>query len=76
MERIYHRVVAAHLARFRQMIFLMGPRQVGKTTMSLVAAEERPSHFYYNWDNPAERLLFLEGSHAIAEQAGVTLSIP
>jgi hypothetical protein len=53
------------------MIFLMGPRQAGKTTLSLDAAGERPSHFYFNWDNPSERLLFLEGGEAIAKQAGL-----
>jgi hypothetical protein len=53
------------------MIFLMGPRQAGKTTLSLEAAGEWPSHFYFNWDNPAERLLFLEGIEAIAKQAGL-----
>jgi predicted AAA+ superfamily ATPase len=71
MKRIYHQVVHDHLASLRQMVFLMGPRQVGKTTISLSAAEERPIHFYYNWDNPAERLLFLQGAHAIAAQAGL-----
>jgi predicted AAA+ superfamily ATPase len=53
------------------MIFLMGPRQVGKTTASLEAAAEWPEHFYFNWDNPTERLLFIEGPSAIARQAGL-----
>jgi len=71
MYRIYQEVIRAHLSKLRQMIFLMGPRQVGKTTLSRVAAEEWPVHFYFSWDNAAERLLFLEGSEAIAEQAGL-----
>jgi predicted AAA+ superfamily ATPase len=53
------------------MAFLMGPRQVGKTTISLQAAEEWVNHRYFNWDNPAEKLLFLEGGKAIADQAGL-----
>lgn len=71
MKRIYHALVKTHFSRFRQMAFLMGPRQVGKTTISLDVASEHPRHSYYNWDNPAEKLLFLEGPDAIALQAGL-----
>lgn len=68
MRRIYQEIITGHLSKLRQMIFLMGPRQVGKTTLSLDSASEWDHHFYFNWDNPAERLLFLEGPHAIAQQ--------
>ncbi|HUD02226.1 MAG TPA: AAA family ATPase, partial [Rhabdochlamydiaceae bacterium] len=71
MKRIYHELISRHLSTLRQMIFLMGPRQVGKTTASLEAAAEWPEHFYFNWDNPTERLLFIEGPSAIARQAGL-----
>ena len=71
MERIYRELMREHLTKLRQMIFLMGPRQVGKTTVSLESAQEWPRHFYFNWDNPAERLLFLTGVDAIAEQASL-----
>lgn len=69
MRRIYQDVLKRHLSQYRQMVFIMGPRQAGKTTLSLEAAAEHPYHFYFNWDNPAERLLFLEGVKAIAKQA-------
>lgn len=72
MRRIYQQIVMGHLSKLRQMVFLMGPRQVGKTTLSLDAASEWHRHFYFNWDNPAERLLFLEGPQAIAEQTGLS----
>ncbi len=72
MRRIYQEVIASHLSKLSQMIFLMGPGQVGKTTISLEAASEWKKHFYFNWDNPAERLLFLEGPHAIAQQSGLS----
>lgn len=71
MRRVYQEVIHHHLSRLRQMVFLMGPRQVGKTTLSMAGAEEWPSHFYFNWDNPAEKLLFLEGPEAIAQQTGL-----
>lgn len=71
MRRIYQEILRRHLSSYRQMLFLMGPRQAGKTTLSLEAGSEWPSHFYFNWDNPAERLLFIEGGEAIARQAGL-----
>ncbi len=71
MKRIYQELISQHLSELRQMIFLMGPRQVGKTTVSLESATEWPIHFYYNWDNSAEKLLFIEGPNAIAKQANL-----
>jgi predicted AAA+ superfamily ATPase len=53
------------------MVFLMGPRQVGKTTVSLESAAEWPKHSYFNWDNPTDRLLFIEGPYAIARKSGL-----
>lgn len=71
MKRIYQKLVSQHLSSWRQMVFLMGPRQVGKTTISLESAFEWPSHFYFNWDNPSDKLLFMEGPSAIAKQVGL-----
>ncbi len=71
MKRLYQELIHQHLSTLRQMVFLMGPRQVGKTTVSLESAELWPKHYYFNWDNPAERLLFIEGPNAIAKQAGL-----
>lgn len=71
MRRIYQKVLTDHLSKLRQMVFVMGPRQVGKTTLSIAAADEYPNHVYFNWDNPSERLLFLDGPEAIAAQAGL-----
>ncbi len=71
MRRIYQEIIRDHLSKLRQMVFLMGPRQVGKTTVSLEVAGEWARHFYFNWDNSAERLLFLEGTEAVALQVGL-----
>ena len=71
MRRLYQELISRHLASFRQMVFLMGPRQVGKTTVSQESAAEWPSHHYFNWDNSAEKLLFIEGPNAVAKQAGI-----
>ena len=34
MKRIYQYVIEEHLTSYDQMIFLAGPRQVGKTTIA------------------------------------------
>lgn len=71
MKRIYQELITQHLQSLRQMVFLMGPRQVGKTTTSLAAAALWPNHHYFNWDNAVERLLFIEGPSSIAKEVGL-----
>lgn len=39
----------------RKMVFLSGPRQVGKTTYGRHLLADRWKGSYYNWDNPAVR---------------------
>ncbi|HEX4839454.1 MAG TPA: AAA family ATPase [Rhabdochlamydiaceae bacterium] len=68
MKRIYEELIRKHLLELRQMVFLMGPRQVGKTTLSHQSAA---NSFYFSWDNPADRALFIEGPNALAKQAGL-----
>lgn len=69
MERAYEKIVEKHLAKYRQMIFLSGPRQVGKTTTSLEASFLSPSHTYFNWDNENDRALIIDGPSIVAEKA-------
>jgi predicted AAA+ superfamily ATPase len=70
MKRIYQQPIAQHLSNLRQMVFLMGPRQVGKTTLSLESAMGL-NPLYLNWDNPTDKLLFIKGPEAVAKQAGL-----
>ena len=44
MERLYTKIITNHLNCYNQMIFLSGPRQVGKTTLALA------SETVYLWD--------------------------
>ena len=53
MKRIYSEIIQEHLHSNRQMIFIAGPRQVGKTTVARLAQGERGC--YVNWDNFADR---------------------
>lgn len=67
MKRTYEFILERHLKEFRQMIFLSGPRQVGKTTTSLEASSFSGSlHYYFNWDNEDNRFAIISGPQAIA----------
>ncbi len=65
-SRIYSKIVQEHLAKYRQMVFLSGPRQVGKTTL----AKEYGSA-YLSWDNEKTRQLILSGVDEIKDHLGL-----
>ena len=54
--RLYDTLLAEHLAQQRQMAFISGPRQVGKTTTGRVHGDT-----YINWDNIDDRESILSG---------------
>jgi predicted AAA+ superfamily ATPase len=64
--RLYDRTLEAHLAEHRQMAFVSGPRQVGKTTTCRAQAEG-----YVNWDNLDDREQILAGPARLAERFGL-----
>lgn len=61
-------MLAEHLATQRQMAFVSGPRQVGKTTVC-----RNHSDYYLNWDNTDNRALIVKGPAAIAESMGLNM---
>lgn len=63
--RLYDAIIADHLAHRRQMAFVSGPRQVGKTTTCRAVATT-----YLSWDDPDHRRVLLAGPAAIASAAG------
>jgi predicted AAA+ superfamily ATPase len=65
-DRLYASMIGDHLARFRQMAFLTGPRQVGKTTTCRALGD-----IYLNWDNDDHRGIILKGTAAVAAEAGL-----
>jgi uncharacterized protein len=67
--RIYSSIVKEHLEDYQQMIFLSGPRQAGKTTVSLMAGKNSSKVSYFNWDNLDHRKIILEGVGAVANNA-------
>jgi hypothetical protein len=59
-------MLAEHLERHRQMAFVVGPRQVGKTTTC-----RGMSSAYLNWDNSDDRQVILDGPAATADRLGL-----
>ena len=40
----------------RKMVFIGGPRQVGKTTLAQFLSNEYSDSLYLNWDNPKHKV--------------------
>lgn len=40
----------------KKMVFIGGPRQVGKTTLAAFLADEHSRRVYFNWDNPQHKI--------------------
>jgi predicted AAA+ superfamily ATPase len=71
MDRIYQTIIEDHIANYQQMLFLAGPRQVGKTTIGL-ALKQLPQRFtYLDWDKDKDKELILQGIDAVATYAGI-----
>jgi len=61
--RFYDALLAEHLTKYRQMAFISGPRQVGKTTTCRNHADA-----YVNWDNIDDRERILAGPARLIER--------
>jgi predicted AAA+ superfamily ATPase len=59
MRRFYTDILQTELLTQRQMLFVSGPRQVGKTTLAKAIVEQQHGQ-YYNWDNRQHRQWILE----------------
>jgi predicted AAA+ superfamily ATPase len=55
MERLPHNLIKKDLTK--KMVFLTGPRQVGKTYLALAVAREFEKAVYLNYDNLADRAI-------------------
>jgi len=64
--RIYDAVLAEHLTKHRQMAFVSGPRQVGKTTTCGLRADA-----ILNWDDFDDRETILAGPKRVAAAVGL-----
>lgn len=68
-DRVYSRTFESHLKLYRQMLFVSGARQVGKTTIC-----RSLSTVYLDWDNETHRAIILKGPQAIADYAELDVS--
>ena len=66
MERIYEALLKDHFANNRQMAFLSGPRQVGKTTLAECVL---PTAVRLNYDKTADARIIASGADKVAEFA-------
>jgi predicted AAA+ superfamily ATPase len=76
LQRIYEQSVLSHFAHNAQMLFLGGPRQVGKTTMSRQLSRHWSTSCYLSWDDIDDRQLMLSGQKAVAEHCQLTSMNP
>lgn len=67
MKRIYESLIEEHLKKYQQMIFISGPRRVGKTTISMGGEELTKDFLYLNWDNQKHRELIISGEEEISK---------
>ena len=69
--RLYESVIREHLSFYRQMVFLSGPRQVGKTTLARCFATD-----YLNWETKDVRQLVLKGAKAVGDSLELSQRAP
>lgn len=67
--RIYEAVLREHLQDNRQMVFISGPRQCGKTTLAKTLANA-----YFTWDDLATRRLVAGSAGDLASAAGLDVA--
>ena len=68
IKRIYAELITDHFSNNRQMVFLSGARQVGKTTTALAAL---PGARYFNYDNVDDASVILGGVKSITADFNV-----
>ena len=64
-KRIYENILQTFFKNQCPMLFLMGPRQVGKTTLSKALSKKFERSVYFNWDIDEHRALILSGQKFI-----------
>lgn len=72
MKRIYTQIIHQHFTEHEQMLFLAGPRQVGKTTLAKEMLSSSQEGLYLNWDNETHQKQILAGETAIIDQLNLS----
>lgn len=67
MKRVYESIIEDHFHRNKEMLFISGARQVGKTT---TAKSILGKGCYLNWDIQKDRTDILQGQRLLAQRLG------
>lgn len=67
--RVYQTMIESHLKNYRQMVFVSGPRQVGKTTMCEAVAST-----YLSWDDEDVRRAIQSGQRVVADKYALNVA--
>lgn len=62
---MYEEFIQEHFKNNKQMLFLVGPRQVGKTTLAKQQQKKYEESVYLNWDVVSDRVQILSGQKFI-----------
>ena len=73
MKRVYESIITEHFQSNKQMAFMCGPRQVGKTTIAKMFQKKVDQSVYRSWDFPEDRLRILSLTYEPILE-GITLS--
>jgi uncharacterized protein len=73
VKRLYSEILQDHFEDNKQMAFLMGPRQVGKTHLAKLLQKNK-KHYYFNWDNDDHRKILLQGPTVVAEKTKLNIA--
>jgi predicted AAA+ superfamily ATPase len=57
-DRRYYINIWKELAADKSMIFISGPRQAGKTTLSKLISRSYTNSYYFNWDIAEHRAFY------------------
>ncbi|OAI48762.1 hypothetical protein AYO45_04230 [Gammaproteobacteria bacterium SCGC AG-212-F23] len=76
MKRLYDSVIRDHFDRNEQMLFLSGPRQVGKTTLAKNCSQLTEHFRYLNWDKTQDRALILVGAPSLLNGLPLNALLP
>lgn len=71
MKRLYKAIIEEHFKHDQQMLFFIGPRQAGKTTVSLMAKELTDQFTYLSWDDLDHRAIILKGPASVSDYVGL-----
>ncbi|MFH1159219.1 MAG: ATP-binding protein [Pseudomonadota bacterium] len=74
--RELYRKTWQELASDKEMVFLTGPRQAGKTTLATIIAKGFANSLYFNWDIPAQRSRLLQNHSFFEEVERKDASLP